>query len=53
MGLILFVFTSLLGDKFLDLTSGNVCSVVGVLYPFSTLGVSIDSSDSYYSSDID
>ena len=50
--LVLFIFTSLLGDEFLDLTSGDVCGVVGVPYSCSSLGVSTDSSDSSSPSDI-
>ena len=49
--LVLFIFTYLLGDKFLDITSGDVYSIVGGLYSCSGIGVSIESSD-YSSSDM-
>ena len=50
--LVLFIFTILLGDKFLDLTSHDVCDVVGVSYSCYGLGVSTNSYDSSSPSDI-
>ena len=43
----------LLGDKFLDITSSDVCDGVGAPYSFFGLGVYIDVYSSYYSSPSD
>ena len=44
--LVLFIFIDLLGYEFVDITSGDVCGIVGVPYSCFGLGVSTDSSDS-------
>ena len=51
--LLLLLFTTLFGDEFLDLTSDDVCSFVGVPCSCFDLRVSVDSFDSSSPSNID